>query len=157
SFYSVRDTLVPGLIDNNSASDVFLYDLATGTNTLVTHTASALATTGNGGSGDAQLSGDGRFVVYDSYATDLVAGFIDGNGFNISDVFLYDALTGGTTLVSRSAASAAKSGNGRSAAASISGDGRFVAFDSYATNLINGYVSGNSSDNSFVYDRLAGT
>jgi len=88
-----------------------------------------------GGTGDsstvtgASTSGDGRFVVFSSFASDLAPE--DKNG--LEDVFLFDRLTGLVTLVSRSADG--NSGNGTSTGAVISADGTTIAFESSATNL----------------------
>ena len=92
------------------------------------------------------ISGDGRFVVFDSDATNLVPD--DTNG--ITDVFLHDRLTGETRRVSVS--STGQQANGFSSGNSISADGRYIAFNSDATNLVPGDT--NNSTDAFVYDRL---
>ncbi|MEP6815233.1 MAG: hypothetical protein ABI873_06775 [Marmoricola sp.] len=74
------------------------------------------------------LSADGRFVVFGSPASNLVAG--DAN--SVSDVFVRDRLAGVTERVS---VGVDGEGNGPSAGASISADGSLVAFESDATNL----------------------
>ena len=89
------------------------------------------------GSRQASISADGRFVAFESAATDLVAS--DTNG--LTDVFVHDRMTGQTTRVSVDSASAQAMG-GNSAAPAISADGRFVAFDSLATNLVAGDGNG---------------
>ncbi len=92
------------------------------------------------------ISADGRFVAFHSDATNLVAG--DTNGF--SDVFVRDRLSGTTERVSVDSGGA-QGINGGSSSASISADGRFVAFDSYATNLVSGDTNGHRDV--FVRDR----
>src|SRR5262245_53859461 len=82
------------------------------------------------------LSGDGRMVAFESRATDLVAG--DHTG--ASDVFVHDRATGLTARVSVGASGA--EGDGDSSFAALSGDGRFVAFASQATNLVPGDANG---------------
>jgi Tol biopolymer transport system component len=104
---------------------------------------------GNSSSGSPALSADGRFVAFASYATNLVPG--DTNG--IDDVFVYDRQTGITERISVD--SAGNEGNGSSRIPSISADGRFVAFFSYATNLVAGDTNG--APDVFVHDRLTGT
>ncbi|MEW6743439.1 MAG: calcium-binding protein [Planctomycetota bacterium] len=94
------------------------------------------------------ISGDGRFVVFRSYATNLVPG--DTN--RVPDIFLHDRLTGETSRVSVS--SQGKQPNAYSSTPSISADGRYVAFASWATNLVPG--DGNDVDDVFVHDRLTG-
>ena len=94
------------------------------------------------------LSGDGRYVVFLSDASNLVPG--DTN--HISDVFVHDRMTGLTTR--ETVSSAGQQGNGFCWYASISGDGRYVAFDSDASNLVPGDTNGGTDI--FVHDRLTG-
>ncbi|MFO0983812.1 MAG: calcium-binding protein [Planctomycetota bacterium] len=95
-----------------------------------------------------QVSADGRFVTFDSYASNLVPGDTNGQ----IDIFVHDRLTGETTRVSVS--SAGKQANNFSAFTSISADGRYIAFDSYASNLVPGDT--NHQDDVFVHDRVTG-
>ncbi|MGL4965391.1 MAG: hypothetical protein ACRC67_29485, partial [Inquilinus sp.] len=76
------------------------------------------------------MSADGRYVIFQSTATNLVAG--DLNGF--FDVFLRDTVTGTTTLLST--ATGGTQGNNVSSVAAITDDGRYVFFNSTATNLV---------------------
>jgi Tol biopolymer transport system component len=94
------------------------------------------------------LSGDGRLVAFESSATNLVAD--DTNG--VPDVFVRDLVSGTTTRVSVSSDGTA--GDGRSYDASISGDGRWVAFTSEATNLVEGDT--NAFTDVFLHDRRTG-
>ena len=103
----------------------------------------------DGGSILPEISGDGRFVVFMSEASNLVRG--DTNG--VSDTFVRDLSTGRVERVSVSSAS--EQGNAASLSASISGDGRYVAFRSHATNLVEGDANGKSDI--FVRDRVGGT
>src|SRR6185295_18074399 len=82
--------------------------------------------------------GDGRFVVFDSQATNLVAG--DTNGF--ADCFVRDTQTGSTVRVSVD--SSGNQSNGDSGTAWASANGRYVLFDSNATNLVSGDTNGAS-------------
>ena len=87
------------------------------------------APTGSPGSADSRepmISADGRFVVFRSFAGDLVPG--DSNGQE--DIFVHDRYTGHTTLLSRSESGA--QGNLLWTRPEISADGRFVAFTTYA-------------------------
>jgi hypothetical protein len=86
---------------------------------------------GNGDSYADSVSADGRFVVFDSAATNLSPD--DSDGF--TDVYVRDLQTNTTTLVSRAGGVSGAKGNGNSGAPAISADGRFVAFTSDATNL----------------------
>jgi len=97
----------------------------------------------SGVDGASGTSAHGRYVVFSSYASDLVAN--DTNGQR--DVFVRDMVTGRTTLVS--VGPGGVQGNGESRQASISADGRFVAFDSFASNL----VPGDSNDSPDVFRR----
>jgi Tol biopolymer transport system component len=91
------------------------------------------------------ISADGRYVAFDSIATDLVEG--DTNG--TTDVFVHDLVGGGTVRVSVD--SSGGQGNGASRWPSVSADGRFVAFGSYASNLVAGDANG--LPDVFVRDR----
>jgi len=144
AFASDAFTLVAN--DANGATDIFVRDVAAGTTTRVSVTATGgeadLASTGP------TISGDGRIVSFSSPATNLVAG--DTN--NVSDVFLRDLVAGTTTRVSVS--STGVEGNRLSGSASLSHDGRFVSFLSSATNLV---PNATSSDQLFVRDTQAQT
>jgi Tol biopolymer transport system component len=104
---------------------------------------------GNATSWGPSISADGRFVAFDSDASNLVPG--DTNG--ATDVFVRDRLTGGTERVSVS--SNGEQGNGPSGGRSISPDGGFVAFHSSAANLVPGDTNGQTDV--FLRDRVAGT
>src|SRR5205814_2016901 len=83
----------------------------------------------NADSGNPSLSADGRFVAFASFATNL-----DPSG--VSGIFVRDRKTGKTQQVNVSAAG--KTGNGYCHHPSISADGRYVAYESKATNLVKG-------------------
>jgi hypothetical protein len=134
---------------NGNTFDVFVRDLQTGTTTLVS--ANRFGTgSGNGSSRGEQISANGRFVAFDSDASDLTAN--DTNG--TSDVFVRDLQSGTTTLVSVN-----RLGTGSAGAASnlpvISADGRFVAFISGAQDLTADDTNGRG--NVFVRDLEMGT
>lgn len=95
------------------------------------------------------VSADGRYIVYDSSADNLVAG--DSNG--TLDVFVRDQQTGITSRVS--VASDGTQANGGSFAPSISADGRYVAFESSASNLITDSLN-LSNKAIFLHDRQTG-
>ena len=144
-FYSWADNLVEG--DANEVEDVFLHDRQSGITRLVSSTSDGVQ--GNDFSGAPSISGDGRYVAFVSFATNLVDG--DTNGFG--DIFVHDRESGAIDLISIS--SDGTQGNGDSGAPSISGDGRFVAFVSYASNLVNGDTNG--WGDVFVRDRESGS
>jgi VCBS repeat-containing protein len=126
SFPSTASNLVPG--DTNAAWDVFLKDLDTGETTRVSTTVNG--TQGNGASNYATISGDGRYVTFLSFASNLVPD--DTN--EKADVFLKDTLMGTITRVSTS--SDRTQANDASSEAFVSAAGNLVAFTSTATNLV---------------------
>src|SRR5207249_4062971 len=100
----------------NGASDVFARDLLAATTTLISVSTNGL-NSGNGPSSSAAMTPDGRWIVFQSAASDLVAN--DSNG--VADIFIRDLQTGRTLLVSVGQTNACT-------APSITPDGRFVAF-----------------------------
>ncbi len=145
AFFSFATNLVAG--DTNGACDVFVRDRQSGT----TERASVATggTESDGGGRSPAISADGRFVAFESYATNLVAG--DTNNF--SDIFVRDRQSGTTERVSVDSGGA--EANHDSFEPSISADGRFVAFRSLAVNLVAG--DSNGTWDIFVHDRLSGT
>jgi archaellum component FlaF (FlaF/FlaG flagellin family) len=142
-FSSTATNLVPG--DSNGALDVFVHDRQTGETTRV-------SVTSNGHQGDADslgydLSANGRYVVFQTGAANLVPD--DTNG--VDDVMVHDRQTGETSRVS--VAEDGTEGNGDSRFPGISGDGRYVGFSSYATNLVPG--DGNVWSDIFIHQYLA--
>ena len=129
AFTSEATNLVPG--DTNGVADVFIHD-------RVTHITERASVSWGGKQGDGSthfnptISTNGRFVVFESAATNLVPG--DTNG--ALDVFVRDRAMGTTRRVSVS--SGGKQGNSGSGGAGIavSAGGRFVAFEFEATNLV---------------------
>ena len=145
AFESDSDNLVVG--DNNTYRDIFVRNRQTPTTTRV-----SVASGGGEGSADSSspsISGDGRYVAFESQADDLIAG--DTNLFPFSDILLHDRQTGATTLVSVDWTGA--QGDGPSSSPSISDNGRYVAFESEA-DLVAGDIS---FFDIFVRDLLAGT
>lgn len=144
AFSSFASNLVPG--DTNDDYDVFLRDrLAVTTERINLGPGGVQA---NDTSSTVAISADGRYVLFNSYATNLVPGGIPWAGH----VYLFDRHTGLTEVVDRSpdGSLANDSGGGTG----ISADGRFVAFDSRADNLVPGDT--NSSSDVFVRDRDTG-
>ena len=109
-------------------NNIFLHDTHTGETTLVS--VASDGSQGNSHSNNPSISGDGRFVVFESKSTNLVIG--DTN--ESVDVFLHDTKTGETIRVSVDSAGIHWVGDSMSP--SISGDGRYVAFESEAANLV---------------------
>ena len=144
AFTSLASNLVPG--DTNNTYDIFVRDRLTNTTTRV-----SVDSAGNQGNNDSNfpsISADGRFVAFTSLASNIVPG--DTN--NTGDIFVRDTLTNTTTLVSVD--SAGNQADDFSYNPSFSADGRFVAFNSLASNLVPG---DNYSFDIFVRDRITNT
>jgi Tol biopolymer transport system component len=142
--YSASD-LVPG--DTNNAGDIFVYDWLTRETKRVS--VASDGSQANGSSYAPDISADGRFVAYESDATNL-SGPDNGGPW---DIFVHDRQTGETARVSL-ASDPLAAPDASSAWASISADGRYVAFSSEATNLVTG--DDNGASDIFVYDRWTG-
>ncbi len=118
AFSSSSPTLVTG--DTNDTTDVFVHDRQTGATTRVS--VGTDGAQGNGPSSNPAISGDGRFVAFESRASNLVPG--DTNG--VDDVFVHDCATGETARISVVGGTQVLR---PSVGASISGDGHVVAFE----------------------------
>ncbi len=141
TFSSAASNLVNG--DTNNYMDAFIHDRTTSTTERVSVKSDGTQADDDSYSGS--VSADGRYVAFLSYAHNLDIGNVD---WWYSDVFVYDRVTKITELVSLS--SDGIQANQDSGAPTISGDGRFVAFESYAVDL----VPDNSGINDvFVRDR----
>jgi Tol biopolymer transport system component len=145
TFVSAASNLVPG--DTNGWEDVFLHDRQTGQTSRVS--VDSTGQQANYVSYAPSMSADDRFVAFASYASNLVPGDTNGK----VDVFVRDLQLGTTERVSVD--SNGIQGNDHcSGDASISGDGRLVAFSSDASNLVPG--DSNGATDAFVHDRLTG-
>ena len=144
AFASLATNLVPG--DANGIEDVFVRSRVLGTTELVSISSSGVQ--GNATSFYPSISADGRYVAFMSDATNLVPS--DSNG--VRDIFVRDRLNGVTQRLSISSAGAQS--NGDSHYPSISADGRYVAFQSSATNLVPGDT--NAVSDIFLHDRQVG-
>ena len=147
-FASDNDALTPG--DGNGFFDVFLRDLQSGTTTLVSKKSGAETSANDGSGGYAAVSADGRYVVFQSFATDLAAPDNDGD----TDVFVRDVQSGTTELVSVNAGGT-DSGNGDSTMPVMTPDGRYVAFVSAADNIA--APDADTDDDVFVRDMVSNT
>ncbi len=132
AFVSYASNLVPG--DSNADYDVFRKDLRTGEVLRVSATAGGGQ--GNGLSESPSICANGRYVAFVSSASNLIAG--DTNEYD--DVFCKDLHTGALWRVS--VGSEGGQGNGGSFWPSISADGRYIAFVSYASSLVSGDTNG---------------
>jgi Tol biopolymer transport system component len=144
TFTSEADNLVDS--DTNGVGDVFLHDTKTGETQLISRAVDG--TIGNDLSFWSSISSDGRYLVFMSSATNLVPS--DNN--DTWDIFLYDKKTGQPGLVS--SGYDGSPANSQSEYPVISADGRYVAFASDATNIVEGDTNG--SRDVFEFDRQSG-
>jgi uncharacterized repeat protein (TIGR01451 family) len=135
------------LTDKNGLADVYVHDNVTGETTRAS--IGRFGGDPNGRSTKPSLSAEGRYVAFTSAATNLIAS--DANA--VDDVYVRDTVAGTTARVS--VTNADGEATGASDDAAISGDGRFVAFGSFAANLVAGDANGASDV--FVRDRQKGT
>jgi Tol biopolymer transport system component len=141
--------------DTNEIPDIFVRDLRTGTTRRASVDSSG--TEGNDWSQEAVISGNGRYVAFQSFASNLIAGDDNTN----SDIFIRDLKTGVTRLVSvntlgeEASAFCFYGGVAGTGGASISADGRYVAFQSFACDLIPDDT--NDAQDIFVRDLKTGT
>jgi hypothetical protein len=145
AFSSDADNLVAN--DTNQKPDVFVRDRVTGATVRV-----SVDSNGNEAdraSNSVAISADGGCVAFTSHATNLVPG--DAN--NANDVFVRDLVAGTTERVSVD--SNGNEGDADSPGdVALSADGRFVAFQSNADNLV--AIDGNHASDVFVHDRATG-
>ena len=119
AFQSRATNLDPA--DTDSVADIYVRDTTAGTTTLVSRADGASGAKGNGSSDGPAISADGRYVAFASIASNLDGGDLD----TLADVFVRDLQANTTTLVPR-----ADGSHNFATTPSMSGDGRFVAFDS---------------------------
>ncbi len=147
AFDSTASSLTSG--DTNGTRDVFVRDRQYGITERASVDSAGLG--GNRTSDFPSISADGQFVAFSSQATNLVAGDTNGR----EDIFVHDRQTGATERVSVSTAGLQANNASRSFTFAMSGNGRFVAYGSSATNLVTGDTNGQRDI--FVFDRLTGT
>jgi titin len=147
AFFSFSSNLVPG--DTNGAIDVFVRDLQTGSTERVSVDSSGNQTDLDSFFG-LSLSADGRFVAFTSRASNLVSGDTNGTW----DVFVHDRETGATDRMSVDSLGNQVGNSGNYFGLSMSADGRFVAFESDASNLVPDDT--NDTVDVFVHDRQTG-
>jgi Tol biopolymer transport system component len=144
AFASSATNLWPG---GTTGSQVYVRDRVTGSLDLVS--VSSGGAVGDGSSGKPSISADGRFVAFES-----TAGNLGGDApANSSGIYLRDRQSGTTTLVSVDSGGHSAIGDAQNPVISV--DGRFVAFDSDATNL--DPRDGGPNNDVFVHDRVSGT
>lgn len=136
AFASAANNLLPSP-DTNSEADIFLADAVSLARSLTSVAADGTIAINPfprrnlALSSKPQISAEGRWVAFESFATNLVA---EGDTNNEPDVFLRDNLNNRTVLVS-AALDGGMSGNGKSELVSMTSDGNYILFVSTATNL----------------------
>jgi hypothetical protein len=150
AFVSGSDTLVPLQIAS-LFTNVFLYNVSTGVNTLVSMAVSGPSITSDGNSDSPVIDSDGSFVAYRSEASDLTSG--SASGLSGGNIFEYNAATGTNTLVSFVQNTSLTAGS--ASAPAIAGDGSRIAYLSTAADLVPGQAAPTGVpvglENVFVY------
>ncbi|MEO8135369.1 MAG: cadherin-like beta sandwich domain-containing protein [Betaproteobacteria bacterium] len=139
AFSTKAQNLVAG--DTNGVDDVYVYDRVTAAIERVS--VSDAGVQGNAASTRPSISANGRYVAFQSRASNLVPNDTNRIGSDVTtgeDIFVYDRTTKKIERVSLG--DSGGEANGSSVVPSISGDGRFVAFASGASNLVAGFVNG---------------
>ncbi|MCC7509415.1 MAG: IPT/TIG domain-containing protein [Planctomycetes bacterium] len=154
--------LVASQVDTNTFGDLFCYDIAANTNTLITHTFSSNVTAATAACYSGAISADGNYVLYHHNASNLVNGTDTNSNF---DLFLWDRNTNTNTLVSHVAGQPTTASSSITVSGPpplpavyngvISADGRYCAYFHGATDLVSGQSG--SGSNLFLYDRVTGT
>lgn len=143
TFSSSSNNLVEN--DTNSSTDVFLKDSLTGLINLISN--SQDGSPGNGNSYDSIISSNGRYVIFTSFAKNLIIGFNDTNPGR--SVYGYDTIKNEIFLISKSNSN--EISNNDSHGEAISADGRFIVYTSEANNLVTPEVK---KSNIYIYDRI---
>jgi hypothetical protein len=121
----------------NGVSHIYIYDRNTGDMWLASRSTAGVQ--GNDGSYEPFISGDGRYVVFSSSATNLTA---EGGELGVRHVYRFDRVTNTTVLVDRADGASGAVGNTTSRDPSISDDGDRVAWSSASNNLVPGDTNG---------------
>jgi Tol biopolymer transport system component len=157
-FLSAATNLVPEQDDTNGVEDLFLRDRITGSTVLVSHAAGSPTRAARAPAFVAPLndvfviSADGRFVAFSSLATDLV----EGQTGTAQEVFLFDRVTQGVTMVTHVAGGPTQ-GAGGGLPMALSDDGRFLALQSSSSKLLPGQDPLTSYSCVFLFDRVTET
>ncbi|MEW6777318.1 MAG: hypothetical protein AB1405_13565 [Bdellovibrionota bacterium] len=158
AFASEASNLDPSVSDLNGTWDAFRRDRLTGETILVSVSSqipgqSADGVSGTSGTGRLNLSitDDGCEVAFYSEATDLLT---SSSTTSIGNIFVRNVCLGTTELISSNPSTGAE-GNGRSRSSVMTPDGRYVVFDSLATNLLS--TPANGQQHIFLYDRTLNT
>jgi len=163
AFGSSATNLIGANEDSNNRYDVYLYDRDGGSGSKLVRVSDANNNTqANSGSFDPSISGDGRYVAFESYAMNLLAPGEDTN--TEVDIYLYDRdkdnmerisdINSGSLTIGANDGTQANAAN---YAPSVSDDGRYVVFESAATNLLGPGEDTNGDNDIYLYDRKSRT
>lgn len=145
-FATTATNAVPG--DSNGVSDLFVHDTLLNVTTLVSQSTAGVI--GNAGAGAVgTISADGRYVVFGSLSSNLVAGDTNGQ----SDIFVRDTLLGTTTRVSLNSSGAQSIGSAVNP--DMTPDGRYVIYTSSGNDI--DLTDTNGFSDIFVRDLMLGT
>jgi len=153
AFESAATNLVAGAAYGSAPFNVFLYDRTAGTTILASHAAGLPLTGANGASSFPRVLADGSGVLFQSAATNLVAGQVDTNAD--IDVFFFDLSSSAVSLISHVNGNAATAANLGAGYYVVSRDGRFILYDSRSNDIIPGVTDPGGPD-VFLYDRQSG-
>ncbi len=154
-FPSSATTLVPGFDNNNGVvTDVYVAAVDSNTTLLASHGPAGPADGASGGASAVAISQDGNTALFVSSADDLVPGQVDTN--EDSDAFTFNRGSGAVTLQSAVPGNPLQTGNGFSDPSAMSADGRYVALESPATNLVAGQQDENGDADALVRDTVLG-
>ena len=148
AFHSAASNLVAG--DRNGRMDVFVHDRQAMSTSMISLGPAGVA--GNGDSSQPALSADGRYLLFQSRATNLDPTVPALQGPGETQIYLHDRSDGSTRLISRGPDG--RPGDGESSAPAIAGDGRYLVYASTATNLVAGDT--NNVADIFLHDRTTG-
>jgi Tol biopolymer transport system component len=150
-FSSSASNLVSG--DTDGLADLFVRDRLNGTTTRVDVTSSGTQISG-ATSGDVwgKISADGKFVVFESEATNLPTGTVQSS---TTHIYLHNMQTGTTTMVDIGVGGAMPNSSTYDHSVDISADGRYIVFTASSTNLVSN--DNNGQPDVFVRDTKLGT
>lgn len=151
-FSSQGTNLIGSQNDTNGGLDVFMSSTSVNANVLVSRTSGSTTTTGNGPAQAGRISGDGKWIVFASAATNVVNGVTDTNAG--LDVFLFEVLNVTNQLVSRTHVTANQTANDASTTQlAINSTGSKIAYVSKASDLVNGQVDAGNTLDLFLFER----
>lgn len=144
--FTSRAVNLTDTVDTGTYRDVFLHDSQTGETVFVSKNSDGEIA--NGDSYSPKISANGQFVVFHSWASNL----IDGDENDYRDIFVYDRVNDELSVVSVSSSGAQLTGD--SIRPSISADGQYVAYETNGAGAVTG--DSNSKRDIIVYDTESG-